>query len=109
VEAARSFLSAGSFLYSLKPQVGASGTVARTESTGQAPTTTFSNAELIQGVSGIVSAFKTTGWTDANIINYFLTPGQLGYKQFPGLKPAIFIQAAQGIINVSSLLAKQNK
>jgi len=109
LEAARNALSAGSFLYSLKPQVGASGSVAKTELTKQAPTTTFSNSELVQGVSGIVSAFKSTGWTDATIINYFLTPGQLGYKQFPGLTAAIFIQAAQGIIDVSSLLTKKNK
>jgi hypothetical protein len=109
VEAARSFLSAGSFLYSLKPQVGASGTVARTESTGQAPATKFSNSELIQGVSGITTAFKETGWTSEEIIKYFLTPGQLGYKQFPGLTPSIFIQAVQGIIDITSLFTKQNK
>jgi len=106
--------SQGSFLYSIAPQTGATGaagtnqtTLAKTQTA--ATVSAFTNAEIVQGVSGIVSAFKTTGWTDAAIINYFLTPGSLGYKQFPGLTRALFIEAAGSIINVSSLLTQKNK
>lgn len=104
-------LSAGSFLYSLGPQAGTTGSITGNNLTKQAPVSTavFTNAEIEQGVSGIVKAFKNTGWTDLAIINYFLKPGQLGYKQFPGLTEVIFIQAVKGIIDVSSLLNKKNK
>jgi hypothetical protein len=104
--------SAGSFLYSIGPQTGLTGAnksgSAKTQTT-KASTSPFTDAEIVQGVSGIVSAFKSSGWTDAAIITYFLTPGNLGYKQFPGLTTALFIQAAGTIINVSSLLTKKNK
>jgi len=103
--------SQGSFLYSIGPQVGATGAnktdLTKTQTRGT--TSAFTNTEIVQGVSGIVSAFKSTGWTDAAIITYFLTPGNLGYKQFPGLTAALFIEAAGSIINVSSLLNKKNK
>jgi hypothetical protein len=103
--------SAGSFLYSIGPQAGLTGTSENnlTKTQTKAAAAAFTNAELVQGVSGIVSAFKSTGWTDAAIITYFLTPGNLGYKQFPGLTTALFIQAAGTIINVSSLLTQKNK
>lgn len=103
--------SAGSFLYSISPQAGLTGTSETdlTKTQTKATAAAFTNAELIQGVSGIVSAFKSTGWTDAAIIAYFLTPGNLGYKQFPGLTTALFIQAAGSIINVSSLSTQKNK
>jgi hypothetical protein len=103
--------SAGSFLYSIGPQAGLTGTSENNLTKTQTKTAAaaFTNAELVQGVSGIVSAFKSTGWTDAAIITYFLTPGNLGYKQFPGLTTALFIQAAGTIINVSSLLTQKNK
>ena len=103
--------SAGSFLYSIGPQAGLTGTnkADLTKTQTKATAAAFTDAEIIQGVSGIVSAFKSTGWTDAAIIAYFLTPGNLGYKQFPGLTTALFIQAAGTIINVSSLLTKKNK
>lgn len=108
---AQQALSAGSFLYSLGPQAGTTGSITGNNLTKQAPVSTsvFTSAEITQGVSGIVKAFKATGWADADIIKYFLTPGQLGYKQFPGLTDLIFIQAVTGIINVSSLLNKKNK
>ena len=103
--------SAGSFLYSIGPQAGLTGTnktdLAKTQTRSTAAA--FTDAEIIQGVSGIVSAFKSTGWTDAAIITYFLTPGNLGYKQFPGLTTALFIQAAGTIINFGSLLTKKNR
>ena len=103
--------SAGSFLYSISPQAGLTGTSETnlTKTQTKATAAAFTNAELVQGVSGIVSAFKSTGWTDAAIITYFLTPGNLGYKQFPGLTTALFIQAAGTTINVSSLLTQKNK
>lgn len=104
--------SKGSFLYSIVPQAGLTGTSETNLTKTQTRKTTaaaFTNAEIIQGVSGIVSAFKSTGWTDAAIITYFLTPGNLGYKQFPGLTTALFIQAVGQIINVSSLLTQKNK
>ena len=103
--------SAGSFLYSISPQAGLTGTSETnlTKTQTKAAAAAFTNAELVQGVSGIVSAFKSTGWTDAAIITYFLTPGNLGYKQFPGLTTALFIQAAGTTINVSSLLTQKNK
>jgi len=103
--------SAGSFLYSIAPQAGLTGTSETdlTKTQTKAAAAAFTNAELVQGVSGIVSAFKSTGWTDAAIITYFLTPGNLGYKQFPGLTTALFIQAAGSIINVSSLSTQKNK
>jgi hypothetical protein len=107
--------SAGSFLYSIGPQAGLTGaykadtTKTQTKTTAAASTSPFTNAEIIQGVSGIVSAFKSSGWTDAATIAYFLTPGNLGYKQFPGLTTDLFIQAAGSIINVSSLLTKKNR
>ena len=103
--------SAGSFLYSISPQAGLTGTSETnlTKTQTKATAAAFTTAELVQGVSGIVSAFKSTGWTDAAIITYFLTPGNLGYKQFPGLTTALFIQAAGTTINVSSLLTQKNK
>lgn len=103
--------SAGSFLYSIGPQVGSTGAnkADLTNTQTKATVAAFTDAEIVQGVSGIVSAFKSTGWTDSAIINYFLTPGSLGYKQFPGLTAALFIQAVGTLINVSSLLTKKNK
>jgi len=65
----------------------------------------FTKQEIIQGVSGIVQAFKKSGWVDKAIISYFLTPGGLGYRQFPGITTELFVEAADGIIDVSSLVS----
>jgi hypothetical protein len=78
-------------------------------SSGANPSTTssagFTDQEIIQGVSGIVQAFEKTGWVDKAIISYFLTPGGLGYRQFPGITTELFVKAADGIIDVSSLVS----
>lgn len=105
--------SASSLLYSLSPASGATAGLSKLTSPKASQTATqtssLTQSEIIQGVSGIVTAFKANGWTDQSIINYFLVPGQLGYKQFPGLTPTIFIQAVGSTINVSSISTKQNK
>jgi hypothetical protein len=106
--------SAASLLYSLSPAAGATSAASKfskspSASSGTVKSNTLTQAEIIQGVSGIVAAFKANGWTDQSIINYFLVPGQLGYKQFPGLTATLFIQAVGSTINVSSLNIQKNK
>ena len=99
----------GSFLYTIQPAAGAT---ASQQLAQIAPSTTvqstatsskLSEAEITNSLNTQIPAFVTQGWTDLQIINYFLTPGQLGYKTLPGITNALFIRVAGAYIDVSSL------
>ncbi len=112
--------SQGSSVYQVSPasngktitgNKASQATQPRTSSPQQAK---FTEEEIISGVSVMAYSFKQTGWTDSNIISYFLTPSALGYRQFPGITTEIFVEAVAGTkikrdiigIDVSSLIGK---
>ena len=94
--------SKGSSVYQVSPASGGKTSAGNRASqttqpqTSAPPQAKFTEEEIISGVSSMAYAFKQVGWTDSNIISYFLTPSHLGYRQFPGITPEIFVKAVAG-------------
>lgn len=91
----------------LTPTITVSGPVTATVS---GPVVDISNlggkltgSLLISALSGQIQGYKSSGWADQTIIDYFLTPGKPGYQQYPGLSKETFIQASEGILAPSSI------
>ena len=99
----------GSFLYTIQPAAGATAAeqlaqISPATTVQTTPTTTkLSEAEITSSLNSQIPAFVNQGWTDLQIINYFLTPGQVGYKTLPGITKDLFIRVAGAYIDVSSL------
>ncbi len=64
---------------------------------------TMTGSALISALSAQIQGFVNSGWTDQNIIDYFLIPGNPGYQQYPGLTAEEFVVAADGILSPASL------
>lgn len=63
----------------------------------------MTGSALTSALSAQIQGFVNSGWTDQNIIDYFLIPGNPGYQQYPGLTPSEFVIAANGILSPASI------
>jgi hypothetical protein len=100
-----------SIIKSFKPAKPIAGSFGISGSTGVSGTTVnqLTGNALISALSAQIQGYKNSGWTDQIIISYFLTPGNPGYVQYPGLTMKEFTAAAQGIlspVSINSLLQK---
>jgi hypothetical protein len=91
-----------SIIKNVKPLVSTSGVSSVGSVTGNT-SGSLSGSELIAALSAEISGYKASGWQDQTIINYFTVRGKAGYIKYPGLTKSQFIQAASGILSISSL------
>ena len=94
---------------SIKPASGTSGTASVGTSSGSATNQVLSGAALIASLSAEMAGYKSIGWTDDSIVDYFLVPGKPGYIKYPNITVQDVIEAGNGILAPGTINTLNNR
>ena len=70
---------------------------------------TLTGSVLIASLSAEMAGYKSIGWADQTVINYFLTNGKPGRIKYPNITPADVAKAGDGILAPASVKKLQNQ
>jgi hypothetical protein len=70
---------------------------------------TLTGSILIASLSAEMSGYKSIGWADQTIINYFLTPGKPGRIKYPNITASDVAKAGKGILAPASVKKLENQ
>jgi hypothetical protein len=63
------------------------------------PFSSLTGDALVAAVAAEISGYKALGWTDQDIVSFFLDPGRPGSQKYPNLTIELLIRAAEGLLS----------